>query len=332
MKNEPPYKITNSILNYVGKITELVTIFEISRSNIITPKLRKKCLIKTITGTLQIEGNTLDEEEITAIIEGKRVLATPKEIAEVKGAIELYQSIDIFDYKKLEDILKAHQILMKEILINSGKFRDKNVGVGGEKAIVHIAPPSNKVPALMASLFKWLKNTDIHPLIKSSVFHYELEFIHPFIDGNGRIGRFWQTLILYKWKPVFGSIPVESLIKENQQEYYEALKISDSLGESTPFIEFMLKIIFDACNGMLNENAPKKVPRNVPKERLDKIVKLIKENKFITINEIAEILKVSSKTIKRDIAKLKEKGMLKREGSLKTGYWKLIEGYIEKGS
>ncbi|GAB6044809.1 hypothetical protein JCM11957_04070 [Caminibacter profundus] len=188
-------------------------------------------------------------------------------MAEIKGAIALYENIDKFDYRNEKDLLKAHKILMQDIIKEAGVYRTKNVGVGNEKEITHIAPPASNVPKLMSDLFEWLKNTELHPLIVSSVFHYELEFIHPFVDGNGRIGRFWQTLILYNWKELFEYLPIESLIYENQDDYYKAIENSTSIGNSTPFIEFMLKIILDTLN------TPQVMPQVTPQdERERKII------------------------------------------------------------
>ena len=281
--------------------------------------MRKINRIKTITGTLEIEGNTLGIEKVTAILEGKRVLGTQKEIAEVQGAIKAYDALDSFDYTDINDILKAHKILMGDILTNAGNFRVTDVGVGGKEGVVHIAPPYTQVSNLMHNLFNWLKRSDIHPLIKSSIFHYEFEFIHPFTDGNGRIGRLWQNLILYKYKPIFNSIPIESVVREHQKEYYKALEESGSVGESTPFIEFMLNAILITC-----KSVPLNVSKNVPLKRLDKIIELIKENSNITTTQIALLCNVSSKTIKRDISKLKEAGKIKRVGSQKSGYWEIV--------
>jgi Fic family protein len=179
----------------------------------------------------------------------------------------------------------------------------------------------------MHDLFEWLKDSEIHPLIKSSVFHYEFEFIHPFIDGNGRIGRLWQSLILYNWKKVFIIIPVESVVRENQEKYYKALKDSGNLGESTPFIEFMLESILTTCNKVLHQsqNVLLNDHKNVLLKRLDQIVELIKKDKNITIKQLAAQFGVSSKTIQRDIAKLKSQGKIKRVGSLKTGYWEIVD-------
>jgi len=328
MSYTPPFTITAKILDQVSLISEIVGKLEVLAPTAITPTLRKANKIKTITGTLAIEGNTLGIEKVTAILEGKRVMGSMREIAEVNGAIKVYDKLSTLNYKNLDDLHLSHKLLMQEILTNAGSFRSSNVGVGGEEGVVHVAPPHGQVAGLMQTLFDWLGTTDMHPLIKSSVFHYEFEFIHPFIDGNGRMGRLWQSLILYAWKPIFSAIPIESVIKETQQAYYDALEASGSLGESTPFVEFMLDAIGKACEDELkNENnVPINVPKNVPIQRLDKILLLMADNSSITIDQLAQICEVSDKTIKRDIAKLKEQGILERQGSLKSGIWVIKRG------
>lgn len=322
---QPPFTITPKILDLVSQISEAVTKLEFLEPQNITPMLRKANKIKTITGTLEIEGNTLGVEKVTAILEGKRVLGSVREIAEVQGAIKVYDALESFEYKNLDDLLSAHQMLMAEILTKAGSFRTKNVGVGSDEGVVHVAPPHGQVPSLMQDLFVWLKESDIHPLIKSSVFHYEFEFIHPFIDGNGRIGRLWQSLILHDWKDIFSNIPVESVVKDAQEQYYEALEASGTLGESTPFIEFMLEAILLTCKKVLDEtqNVPIIVPKNVPLKRLDQIIGCMKENRDVTIEQLAQLCDVSSKTVNRDIAKLKDEGRVERVGSLKSGHWEV---------
>jgi len=319
----PPFTITAKILDLVSNISEVVGKLELLAPSAITPKLRKANKIKTITGTLAIEGNTLGIEKVTAILEGKRVMGSMREIAEVNGAIAVYDKLSILDYKSLDDLFMSHKLLMQEILNNAGSFRSTNVGVGGADGVVHVAPPHGHVASLMQELFTWLSTTDSHPLIKSSVFHYEFEFIHPFIDGNGRMGRLWQSLILHEWKSIFSAIPIESVIKETQQEYYDALEASGSVGESTPFVVFMLEAILKACEDELDNenNVPINVPKNVPLNRLEKIVSLMANNSSITIEQLAQMCEVSDKTIKRDIAKLKEQGLIERQGSLKSGVW-----------
>jgi Fic family protein len=216
-------------------------------------------------------------------------------------------------------------MLMGEILVNAGNFRNKDVGVGNSNEVSHIAPPFIQVPNLMQDLFDYLKNDDEHPLIKSSVFHYEFEFIHPFIDGNGRIGRYWQTLILYNWKKIFRYIPIESVIRDSHQGYYKAIEDSSSLGKSTPFIEFILEIILKTCKKSLKDfqNDPLNDPLNDPKKRLENILSFIKQDNYITTQKLAQKLDVSQKTVKRDIVKLKEQNKLKRVGK-KGGFWEIL--------
>lgn len=326
MNYTPPFKITSKILSQVSDIVELLTDIKHIHANLNTPKLRKKNRIRSITGTLQIEGNSFTQEKVTDVIDGKRVLGTTRELAEVQGAIKAYDSLDSFNYKNIEDLLASHKILMNELLNNAGNFRSGDVGVYGKDGVSHVAPPANLVHNLMGELFEWLESTNEHPLIVSCVFHYEFEFIHPFSDGNGRVGRLWQTVILNSYKNIFSLLPIESIVKENQSNYYKALEDSGSLGESTPFIEFMLDIILKTLKEVEkeNKNVPTNVPRNVPKKRLDDIIKLIKKNKEITTIEIATILKTTDKTIKRDIQKLKEQNIIKRVGANKGGYWEII--------
>jgi len=322
---KPPYTITNKILTIVSDIVELVSELNYIQKELTTPKLRKKNRIKSITGTLQIEGNSFTEEKVTNVINGKTVLGTVREIEEVKGAIEAYDYLEKYNYKNEKDLLLAHKFLMKNILNSAGSYRHTNVGIGGKDGVTHIAPPPNMVLPLMGDLFNWLKNTDDHLLVASCVFHYEFEFIHPFNDGNGRVGRLWQSVILNQYKNIFGAIPIESVVRDNQENYYKALEDAGSMGESTPFIEFMLEIILKTLIKVKKENVPKNVPKNVPLKRLDKILTLISKNKNLTILELSIELNVTDKTIKRDIAKLKDANKIKRVGSLKAGHWEVLD-------
>ncbi|WP_066403074.1 Fic family protein [Aliarcobacter cryaerophilus] len=314
----PPYKITSKILKLSTQISEELTKLQFTGVEKVNPMLRKKNRIKTLAGTLEIEGNFLGEEKITAILDGKRVLGTVKELAEVQGAIKAYEKLNEFRYDELDDLLLAHKILMDEILTTAGSFRSVNVKVGE-----HIAPKASMVNELMINLFSWLKNSDEHMLLKSCIFHYEFEFIHPFSDGNGRIGRLWQSVILNSFNPIFSLLPTESIVRDYQEEYYKAIEDSTELGESTPFIEFMLEMILKSMQNIKDDNVPINVPKNDPIKRLDKIIEIISENKDITIVELANKLDVADKTIKRDIAKLKEQNRLIRVGSLKSGYWEI---------
>jgi Fic family protein len=223
-------------------------------------RLRRINRIRTIHGSLAIEGNTLSEAQITAILEGKRVIAPPREVQEVKNALAAYDRFHTWKPEGEKDMLEAHRILMSGLIDEAGLYRHGGVGVMAGSQVIHMAPPADRVPHLMADLFTWLAATDAHPLIASSVFHYEFEFIHPFADGNGRMGRLWQSLILARWNPLFADIPVESLIFEHQAEYYAALQESTQKTDSAPFIAFMLRMILDTVTTSTPEVAPEVTP------------------------------------------------------------------------
>jgi len=320
---KPPYTITSKILKLTAAISEAAGKLEALEPKIVTPKLRKKNRIRTITGTLEIEGNTLGFEKVTALLEGKRVLGSVREVTEVEGAIKVYDEFENWKFDNLDDLLKAHNLLMNKILTRPGEFRQKAVGVHSGEKVVHVAPPFARVPILMQDLFEWLKNTDEHPLIVSSIFHYEFEYIHPFSDGNGRIGRLWQSVILYNWKPFFSYVPLEGIVRDNQQAYYQALLDAGTAGESTPFIEFMLRSILEAITDVA-ENVPNHVPDNVPNDRGDLILHSIKENTNISVKDLASKYDVNEKTIKRDIEKLKQNGKITRVGSARSGHWEIV--------
>lgn len=319
---KPPYTITSKIIKQIGEISELVVDIKYIDKNYNTLKLRKKNRVRSITGTLQIEGNTFDEAKVTSVINGKPVLGTIREIEEVKGAIEAYDNIEKYDYQKEKDLLKAHHFLMKNLLQNSGKYRQTNVAVSGKDGVTHIAPQPHFIPKLMGDLFDWLKNSDEHPLIKSCVFHYEFEFIHPFSDGNGRIGRLWQSVILMNYKDFFAYMPIESMVRNHQSKYYEALESSGSIGESTPFVEFMLEIIVKSLRAYIEES--KKSDQKSSLKSDQKILQLMKQNKEITIMQICDKLQMSESGVKKVIKKLKDDNKLQRVGSLKSGHWEII--------
>lgn len=242
----PPYTITDEILNLVSDITEILTKLTIDDKMNYNPRLRRDNRVKTIHASLAIENNSLSIEQVTDIIAGKRVLGPQNEICEVKNAFEAYEHLLELNPYLIKDMLKAHKMLMHDLTREAGTFRQGGVGVFAEDRLVHMAPPAERVPQLIKELIDWLKNDKAHPLIKSCVFHYEFEFIHPFADGNGRMGRMWHTLILYKWKPIFGWLPIETIIRERQEEYYNALGKADSKADSGVFIEFLLQAIYDS--------------------------------------------------------------------------------------
>lgn len=245
--NKPPFKITDEIIDYVSEITELSD--ELASNNKLSsnPTLRRTNRIKTIQGSLAIEQNSLNIKQVTAVIDGKHVLAPPKDIAEVKNAFEIYERLDELDPYSIDDLLTAHGVLTRNLVDESGVFRSGQVGVvDGDGNIIHFGTLPQYVPSLVEDLLNWAKYNDVHPLISSCVFHYEFELIHPFADGNGRLGRLWHTLLLSKWNPLFAWLPIESIIHNNQTDYYNAINSSNDEGESTSFIEFMLSVIKEA--------------------------------------------------------------------------------------
>lgn len=319
MSYKPPYTISDKILNLVVDITILLSKVDGTFKNDV--HLRKKNQIKTVVGTLAIEGNNLDIKQVTAILEGKKVIGSQKEIQEVKSAINTYENIEKFNPYKIDDLFEAHSLMMNLLLENVGKFRDVKVAVKGD-VVVHIAPPPAKVPKLMEQLFEWLKNSELNPLITSSIFHYEFEFIHPFIDGNGRMGRFWQTLILCKYNPIFLSFPIESIIKERQNEYYKTLSIYDTEANSTLFIEFMLECIYEVISSEISSEKSSEISFLNTDEA---ILAFLKNNPKATIKILASKLNLTTRAIEKQLANLKKENRLQRIGSAKKGEWVVIE-------
>ena len=261
---QPPYTITLESLNRVAAISETIGRLTLLTDRAKALRLRRINRVRTIHGSLAIEGNTLSEAQITAILDGKRVIAPPREVQEVKNALATYDRFEHWRPGAEKDLLEAHRILMSGLIDEAGRYRRGGVGVMAGRQVIHMAPPANRVPQLMVDLFRWLAATDAHPLIASSVFHYEFEFIHPFADGNGRMGRLWQSLILVHWNPLFADIPVESLIFEHQAEYYQVLQESTRQTNSAPFIAFMLRMIMDA----VSTSTPEVTPDVTPEVRL----------------------------------------------------------------
>lgn len=333
MSYEPPFKINDKIINLVAQIAEKIGELKSFEKSPLHVELRKKNRIKTIHASLAIENNSLSIEQITAIIEGKRVLGSPNEIHEVKNAVQAYDLLLELNPYEEKDLLRTHQLMMSELVARSGKYRSGGVGIFDGKNVVHLAPPADRVPFLMADLFEWLRNSSVHPLIKSCVFHYEFEFIHPFEDGNGRMGRLWQTVILKEWKSVFAWIPVESLVKENQAEYYSALNSCDTAADSTEFIEFMLNLILRTIEEIIStENAAKKITAKITIKitaNQRKILDEIEKNPFVTQEELSAKLGIARLNIIKNMKKLQENNIILRVGAAKNGHWKIVEAKDE---
>ena len=318
IKMKPPYTITPSILQLITCISEKIGEVNASFLNRPSPKLRKQNRIKTIHSSLKIEGNTLTEEQITALLENKRVIGPKQDVIEVLNAVDIYENLENYTPKNEKSFLKAHKHLMKNLVDNAGKYRTKGVGIVKGSKVAHLAPPSENLPFLMKDLFEYLKNEDEITLIKSCVFHYEMEFIHPFLDGNGRMGRLWQTLILMEKYPVFEFLPFETLISNDQEKYYKALAESDKLGNSTKFIEYMLNVIDISISELLDFNN-----RTLSeKDRLEYYVSLNKTE--FTRKDYMDIFKdISSATASRDLKKGAELNLFEKIGEKNKTIYRL---------
>jgi len=314
----PPFTISNKAINLIANISAQIERYASRMEQEDGLLLRKINRIKTIQGSLAIEGNTLSESMITEILEGKHVVAPLREIQEVKNAIKTYDAFATLNPYRVKDLLKAHGLMMEALVDDAGHFRLGGVGVFAGTRAVHIAPPAKRVPLLMDDLFGWLKGSDDHLLVKSCVFHYEFEFIHPFTDGNGRMGRLWQSIVLTQLHPIFAHLPVENIVFQNQQQYYEAISQSTSATDSGIFVEFMLEKILATLRKRQGE--PLSNENNVG---VNDTVNLIKANPKITLDELALKLGKSRRTVTRIIKKLQEENIISRIGSDKTGYWEV---------
>lgn len=311
---KPPCEITSKILNLIASISEKIGEVNAAHLNRPPTELRKRNRIKTIQSSLEIEGNTLTVEQITDLLNNKRVLAPKKDITEVKNAVNVYNKLNKFKAFDLKSLCKAHEVLMEGLIDNPGKLRNTSVGIVKGSDIAHIAPPGEMVYSLMTDLFKYLKNDDDLILIKSCVFHYELEFIHPFLDGNGRMGRLWQTMILKEHSPIFEFLPIETLIKLKQQEYYNVLGRSDKEGSSTSFVEFMLEIIKDALEDLLKV-------QNISLTGNDRILnfkEIIGSNEFSRQDYLRSFKNISQATASRDLKVAVENGIIEKDGDKRT--------------
>lgn len=315
---KPPYNLTSEILNLISEVSHKIGEVNASFLTKQSPELRKKNRIRTIQASLSVEGNTLSIDQVTAIIENKRVLGPSKDIKEVSNAIEVYKQLNKFNPFNEKTFLSVHKILMQGLIKNAGHYRNSGVGIVKGSQITHLAPPASNVSFLMKDLFNYLKKGKELILIKSCVFHYEMEFIHPFSDGNGRMGRLWQTLLLMQQYSVFEFLPFETLISKNQKQYYQALSTSDKQGESTFFIEFMLKILSNSLDELLTE-------RSGPISSTERIriflTSGIKE--FTRKNYMAYFKTISSATASRDILFAVKENLVKKFGDKNKAIYKV---------
>lgn len=304
------YEGTSLIINLSAEIGKLLGVVDSTYLRKPQTRLRKENKIKTIQSSLEIEGNTLSIDQVSAVFENKKVIGPSKDILEVQNAIAVYQDLSQFDPYKEESYLKAHQILMKGLVENAGKYRTGNVGIFKGDRVAHMAPPAWNVPNLMGNLFQYLNENEDNLVIKSCVFHYEMEFIHPFMDGNGRMGRLWQTVILMQENPIFEYLPIEAEIKNSQQEYYNVLAISDKEGIATRFVEYMLRIIRKSLEEQIGEQRV----NLTDEDRLEYFKEQSKLKTFSRKDYMKMFKDISSATATRDLRLGVEKGILKRKG------------------
>ena len=312
MRNrKPPFEITTAILDEVAEIAELVGHVNASQGLSANPMLRRSNRIRTIYSSLAIEQNTLSLEQVTAVLSGKRIIAPPKDIAEVKNAYEIYEMMGSLDPYSVDDLLTAHGVMTRGLVDESGCFRSRSAGVADKQGnVLHFGTLPDYVPGLVMELLDWVRDSDFHMLIKSCVFHYELELIHPFADGNGRIGRLWHTLLLTQWKPMFAWLPVEFMIHDRQDEYYQAINRSNNEAESTAFIEFMLSAIKEALLEAVQSGNTEST--SVEEQRWLQIERFLKKHGTITNADVREMLGVSSATANRVLAKNVEAGKIQK--------------------
>ena len=309
---KPPFAITPAALSAISRIERLIGRIEGLNQPKPQPYLRKSNRVRTVQGSLAIEGNTLSLDQVTALIDGNKVIGDKKDIREVLNAIEVYDRMERFAPFSQKDLLQAHKIMMVGLIETAGMWRQGNVGIMKGNAVSHVAPQANRVAALMDDLFKFVGNDEHHLLIRGCVFHYELEFIHPFEDGNGRIGRFWHSLLLYAYHEVFQYIPVESQIRDNQKDYYAVLEASDRQGDSTPFVEFSLSMIFKALSEFLEELKPE--PLTV-EGRLSIAHAQFGDREFSRRDYLKLFKTISTATASRDLKQGVEANSLKKQGN-----------------
>jgi Fic family protein len=323
----PPFQITTRVLGRVAEICEALGRLSISNSQTLSPRLRRDNRIRTIHASLAIESNTLSLEQVTAVFNGERVLGLPREIQEVRNAILAYEQLGHWLPDQRADMLRAHQLLMTGLVDRPGYWREGGVGIYRGEALVHMPPPANRVNSLIDDLLAWLRSTDVHPLIASCIFHYEFEFIHPFDDGNGRMGRLWQTLILSRWQPLLAYLPVETLIHARQQAYYQALSHSDQLAEATPFIEFMLDALGDAIRdlGAADVASGSEISSEISSEIIpNQVLALLSAEPRLSAAALAARVGISSRAVEKHLARLREQGRIRRHGSPRAGRWEVL--------
>lgn len=320
----PPYVVSGKAMGLIADIAAAVERLRIVLEGPDGVRLRRIGHVRTLRGTTAIEGNTLSEEQITALLDGKRVVGDRREIAEIEGAHRAYGRIAEFNPHSLRDLLKAHALMMGGLVERPGRFRTGGVGVVDSRGrVLHMAPPAHRVPDLVRNLFAWLAASPDPVLVTSCVFHCEFEFIHPFSDGNGRMGRLWQTALLGAWRPEMLAVPVENIVWAHQAGYYDAFRASGGPEGCGPFIDFMLDKILLAVRAAGEGAASKSRDKSREKSR-EKILRLLKDDPFLTQAGLAAALGLSVKAIEKNIRQLKDANRLRRIGPDNGGHWEVV--------
>lgn len=325
---QPPFQLTHRMTALVADIAERLGAWKAANRDTLVPALRRSNRIRTLQASLAIEQNTLSVEQVTAVLAGKPVLGSPKEIHEVRNAFAAYEAMERWQPHRMADLLHAHGLLMAGLMDHPGTLRGGDVGIWRGKKLLHMAPPAGQVPRLVKDLLAWLRRTDAHPLVASAAFHYDFEFIHPFSDGNGRMGRLWQTLILAHWQPMLAWLPVETVIKHRQQAYYAQLAQADARSDCSGFIEFMLVAIADSLDEAIASEASVEMTAEMSVETSprtpERVLALLRRQPELTLAEVARGLGCSARTVERAAAKLQEEGRLRHVGANKGGRWEVL--------
>lgn len=332
----PPLALSQALLHQVAAICNALGRWSAREEAAPSPRLRRENRIHTIQASLAIERNSLTVEQVSAILDDKPVIGPPRDIQEVRNAITAYEALPRWNPANRLHLLAAHGLLMAGLIERPGRFRSAGVGIYRGSDLVHMAPPAARVPGLVDDLLAWLAATDWHPLLTSSVVHYELEFIHPFSDGNGRLGRLWQTLILSRWQPLLAWLPIEEVVRDRQEDYYASLGAADQSGELTPFVSFMLGAIGAALEQAIQQqssNAPPGSEKSseissemgaTPGPTAQRILDLLAAEPRLSARLLAERLGLSSRAVEKQLASLQQAGCLERVGSARSGYWKVL--------
>ena len=324
---QPPFQLTHRMTALVADIAERLGAWKAANRGALVPELRRGNRIRSLQASLAIEQNTLSVEQVTAVLAGKPVLGSPKEVQEVRNAFTAYEAMEGWQPHRLADLLQAHGLLMAGLVDRPGRLRDRDVGIWRDGELLHMAPPASQVARLVKDLLGWLRKTDAHPLVASAAFHYEFEFIHPFSDGNGRMGRLWQTLILSRWQPVLAWLPVETVIRHRQQEYYAQLAKADAASDCSGFIEFMLQAIADSSKEAIAAEArvEMRVETRVELRGVtpSRVLAVLKENPELSLAEVATLVGRAVSTVERAVARLQAEGRLRHTGPKKGGRWEV---------